>query len=240
MSSFYVINFLKSVSQLWDVKGHQSRIRFKLFYIKTKVHYVTLIRHLVNNQIKIPLLQSLPCWFPVYFPLMLCVFKPNYPGGCKRTLSSPPDISWRGGIQEEEELQIIQWDWRVPPSQHGTFGFINRRDYRPGSLMFCSCKDRHLFWKVINDHPALATKCRGMLWLWRMLLVWTSVRGSGALAAPWGSGCGINSRARLAGMGIVQSYLQTTLALLFIVPVSRLLFLPAVTSEERRATETVG
>ena len=66
------------------------------------------------------------------------------------------------------------------------------------------------------------------------------MRGSGALAAPRGSGCGINSRARLAGMGIVQSYLQTTLALLFIVPVSRLLFLPAVTSEKRKATETVG
>lgn len=54
---------------------------------------------------------------------------------------------------------------------------------------------------------------------------------------PCGSGRGINSRARLAGMGIVQSYLQTTLALLFIVPA---LFLPAVTSERRRATETAG
>lgn len=61
------------------------------------------------------------------------------------------------------------------------------------------------------------------------------------MAAPWGSGWyGINSRARLAGMGIVQSYLQTTLALLFIVPVSGPLFLPAVTSEKRKATETVG
>lgn len=64
--------------------------------------------------------------------------------------------------------------------------------------------------------------------------------GSGGLATPRGSGCGINSRARLAGKGIVQSYLQTTLALIFIVPVSRLLFLPAVTSEKRKATETVG
>lgn len=45
---------------------------------------------------------------------------------------------------------------------------------------------------------------------------------------------------RAAGVGIVQSYLQTTLGLLFIVPVSRLLFLPAVTSEKRKATETVG
>lgn len=42
-------------------------------------------------------------------------------------------------------------------------------------------------------------------------------RGLGS-AVPCGSGRGINGRARLAGMGIVQSYLQTTLALLFIVP----------------------
>lgn len=52
---------------------------------------------------------------------------------------------------------------------------------------------------------------------------------------PWGSGCGISSRARLAGAGIVQSYLQTTLVLLFIVPVSCLLFLLAVTSESRES-----
>lgn len=64
--------------------------------------------------------------------------------------------------------------------------------------------------------------------------------GNGGLVVPWGSGCGINSRARLAKVGIVQSYLQTTLVLLFIEPVSRLLFLPAVTSEKRKATETVG
>lgn len=64
--------------------------------------------------------------------------------------------------------------------------------------------------------------------------------GSGGSVTPWGSGCGINSRAELVGMGIVQSYLQTTLAVLFIVPVSRLLFLPTVTSEKRKATETVG
>lgn len=65
--------------------------------------------------------------------------------------------------------------------------------------------------------------------------------GSGGSAVPWGSGCGISSRAGLAGVGgIVQSYLQTTLVLLFIVPESRLLFLPAVTSERRKATETVG
>lgn len=55
-----------------------------------------------------------------------------------------------------------------------------------------------------------------------------------------GSGCGINCRAGPARMRIVQSYLQTTLALLFIVPVSRLLFLPAVTLDRRKATETVG
>lgn len=36
-------------------------------------------------------------------------------------------------------------------------------------------------------------------------------------------------------LGIVQSYLQTTLALLFIVSMSRLLFLPAVTSEKRES-----
>ena len=76
--------------------------------------------------------------------------------------------------------------------------------------------------------------------LLRMLLVWSSVWEAVAWSRRGGSGCGINSRARLAGMGIVQSYLQTTLALLFIVPVSRLLFLPAVTSEKRKATETVG
>lgn len=64
--------------------------------------------------------------------------------------------------------------------------------------------------------------------------------GSGCLAGPWGSRRGISSRARLAGVGIVQSYLQTTLALIFIVPVSRLLFLPAVTCKKRKATETVG
>lgn len=55
-----------------------------------------------------------------------------------------------------------------------------------------------------------------------------------------GSGCGISSRARLAGAGIVQSYLQTTLVLLFIVPVSCLLFLQAVTSEMRESNRDSG
>lgn len=57
---------------------------------------------------------------------------------------------------------------------------------------------------------------------------------------PRGSGCGISSRARLAGAGIVQSYLQTTLVLLFIVPVSRLLFLKAVTSEMKESNRDSG
>lgn len=74
------------------------------------------------------------------------------------------------------------------------------------------------------------------------LAIGVGIRGGGAGAArgsavPCGPGRGINSRARLARTGIVQSYLQTTLALLFIEPA---LFLPAVTSERRRATETVG
>ena len=79
--------------------------------------------------------------------------------------------------------------------------------------------------------------------LLRMLLVWSLVWEAEAWGGVggWGgrSGCGINCRAGLARARIVQSYLQTTLALLFIVPVSRLLFLPAVTSEPREATETV-
>lgn len=128
------------------------------------------------------------------------------------------------------------------PSRHGTFAFINRSDYRPASLMLCSFKDRHLFWKVINDVLPWQLSAKACCGKWAVenapcLVIGV---GSGGLATPWGSGCGINSRARLAGMGIVQSYLQTTLALLFIVPVSRLLFLPAVTSEKRKATETVG
>lgn len=69
----------------------------------------------------------------------------------------------------------------------------------------------------------------------RMLLVWPTVRE----AWWWRSGCGISSEAGMAGMGIVQSYLQTTLALIFLVLVSRMLFLPAVTSERRKAAETV-
>lgn len=89
------------------------------------------------------------------------------------------------------------------------------------------------------------TSQRGTSWPFKMLLVWPSVWESGAggrgaarrSAVPCGPGRGINSRARLARTGIVQSYLQTTLALLFIEPA---LFLPAVTSERRRATETVG
>lgn len=57
---------------------------------------------------------------------------------------------------------------------------------------------------------------------------------------PRGSGCGISSRAGLAGSGIVQSYLQTTLVLLFIVPVSRPLFLPAVTSAGEESNRNSG
>lgn len=64
--------------------------------------------------------------------------------------------------------------------------------------------------------------------------------GKQGLGAAVGSTSGISSRAGLAGVGIVQSYLQTTLALLFIVPVSRLLFIPSVTSGKREAAETGG
>lgn len=60
------------------------------------------------------------------------------------------------------------------------------------------------------------------------------------MAAPRGSGCGISSRARLTGAGIVQSYLQTTLVLIFIVPMSRLLFLLAVTSATRESNRDSG
>lgn len=76
--------------------------------------------------------------------------------------------------------------------------------------------------------------------LLRMLLVWSLVWEEEASAVPGRSSCGINSGAGLVGMGIVQSYLQTTLALLFIVLVSHLLFLPTVTFEKRKATETVS
>lgn len=79
--------------------------------------------------------------------------------------------------------------------------------------------------------------------LLRMLLVWSSAweakawprRGEVDVVLTAGPG-----RAGLAGMRIVQSYLQTTLALLFIVPVSRLLFLPAVTSEKRESNRNSG
>lgn len=74
--------------------------------------------------------------------------------------------------------------------------------------------------------------------LLRMLLVWSSVWE--AEAWPRRGEVDVVLTAGPGWLGIVQSYLQTTLALLFIVPVSRLLFLPAVTSEKRKATETVG
>lgn len=137
---------------------------------------------------------------------------------------------------------INQWHWPLSPSRHGTFGFINRPGYSPASLMFCSYEDRHLFWKVNNDHPAWQRSgkaCCGKRAVENAPCLVIGV-GSGGWVTPCGSGCGINSGAEPVGMGIVQSYLQTTLALLFIVPVSRLLFLSTVTSERRKATETGG
>lgn len=130
------------------------------------------------------------------------------------------------------------------PSRHGTFGFINRSDYRPASLMFCSVlikkgiySERLLM--IVLPWQLSRKACCGK-WAVENAPCLVIGVGSGGLAAPRGSGCGISSRAGLAGTGIVQSYLQTTLVLLFIVPVSRPLFLPAVTSEKKKATETVG
>lgn len=69
--------------------------------------------------------------------------------------------------------------------------------------------------------------------LLRLLLVWSSCR----CGKPRGSGRGINARAELGGMEVVQSYLQTNTR----APIrSARLFLPSVTSKRRKATETVG
>lgn len=53
-------------------------------------------------------------------------------------------------------------------------------------------------------------------------------------------GKGLNDRAGLAEAGIVQSYLQTLVLFYSWCSSSRLIFLPVVTSERRKATETEG
>jgi len=76
--------------------------------------------------------------------------------------------------------------------------------------------------------------------LFRMFPVWSLVWEAEAWSCRGEVDVVLTAGPSLAEVGIVQSYLQTTLVLIFIVPQSRLLFLPAVTSGKREAIETVG
>lgn len=112
------------------------------------------------------------------------VSKPNYLGVSEDAIFLPDlrerqeEVKWERAPDHSETLSCSL-------SQHGTFGFINRSGYRLTSLMFPSYKDRHLFWRVINDHPALATRLKGMLW---QMSCW-ECSFSGHQCGKWMLGC---------------------------------------------------
>lgn len=151
----------------------------------------------------------------------------EYPSGskyleiCQKSLTSSADVRLNDHTNEAKGPRKSSGllTQECPPSQHGTFSFINRPDY--DVLFLWSIYSERLLMIVLPQQQN-GKACCGK---WAVDNAPCLVIGDGSADwREWGSGCGINQRDGLTGMRIVQSYLQTTLALLFIARVRSVIF----------------